>query len=122
MSDGPKIGIWWDDGKRLVVLSHLPGSESHDGRHVDSDLNHFEEWDKVAKKFGKSSRDEYFCIPRGRVILDTKRNRSVIYHGSSTNKARLVKIAEEFRLENWIAAVDDHYEMGDGVDALFDDD
>lgn len=51
-----------------------------------------------------------------------KLKRSVIYHGSSTNKARLEKIAEEFSLDNWIAAHDDHYEMGDGVDALFDDD
>jgi hypothetical protein len=122
MSDRPKIGIWWDNGSCLVALAHPPESKSHDGRHIDSDLNHVDEWAKVAKKLGKSPRDEYFCVPRGRVIWDMKLKRSVIYHGSSTTKARLDRIAEEFQLANWIAAQDDHYELGDSADALFDDD
>ena len=57
-----------------------------------------------------------------RVLLRRETGQGIIYHGSATTLARLELIAAEFKLENWKAAVDLHYEFGEAADALFDDD
>lgn len=121
--DGPLVGIWWDDGTTLKALSHpaTAGVSSLEPL-LDSDLEHWREWSKVCKEFGKLPSDEYFEVPRGRVLYDVGQGRGVIYHGRSTPPERLRGIAEAFRLQAWRAAVDLHYEMGDAVDELFDDD
>ena len=121
MAKHPKIGIWWDEGKHLVALAHSSNVNAFHGRYIDSNLTHVEEWSAIAGQFGKSPDDEYYETPRGRVLLDTKRNIGVVYHGSSTSKSRLAKIAKAFELKEWVAELDDHYEMGENVDFFFDD-
>lgn len=117
------IGIWWDDGKQIVALTHPPvTSDSTVDTLIDSDLEHWREWPDVALRLARSANDEYFCVPRGRVLLRSKSGQGMIYHGSATTRARLELIAAEFNLKNWKAAIDLHYEVGDAADALFDDD
>ncbi|BBO31095.1 hypothetical protein [Lacipirellula parvula] len=121
--DLPLIGIWWDDGDRIAALSHLPVvSGPIAGGFIDSHLEHWREWPNVAPQFGRSANDEFFHVPRGRVLMRRQTGQGMIYHGSATTQARLALIAAEFKLENWKAAVDLHYEVGDAADALFDDD
>jgi len=115
----PKVGIWWDDGRTLAAIPHSPNENSHLGQFIDSNLNHVDEWPKIARQFGKSEHSEYFETPRGRVLLDPKKNLGIIYHGSATSKSRLVEIAKAFELDDWKASIDEHYEIGDAADEVF---
>ncbi len=117
----PLIGIWWDDGTTLVARTHSPDENADGSTWIDSDLNHVDEWSRVAPQFGLSARSEYFSIPRGRVLLNRSTGVGLIYHGAATSQDRLPVIAAEFRLETWTARIDDHYQMGRDADALFED-
>ncbi len=118
----PSIGIWWDDGKTTAVLAHPITENASSGPLADSELNHFEEWPKVAARFGFSEADEYHDVPRGRVLLRRKTGEGIVYHGNATSPTRLLKIARAFGLSKWTAQRNVHYDMGPEVDALFDDD
>lgn len=123
LKDLPLVGIWWDDGKQIVALTHPPAAaDSTADTLIDSHLEHWREWPDVALRLARSADDEYFSVPRGRVLLRSKTGQGMIYHGSSTTLARLELIAAEFKLSDWKAAIDLHYEVGDAADALFDDD
>jgi len=121
ISSSSLIGIWWDNGMTLVALTHSPDENSGGQDWIDSNLNHADEWKYIAPQFGLSARSEYFSIPRGRVLLNRLTGTGLIYHGAATHADRLPVIAAEFRLNNWTAKIDDHYQMGRDVDALFDD-
>ena len=119
----PLVGIWWDDGEQIVALTHPPTEDASAAAGlIDSHLEHWREWTDVALRLARSANDEYFCVPRGRVLLRRETGQGMIYHGSATTPARLELIAAEFKLANWKAAVDLHYEFGEAADALFDDD
>jgi hypothetical protein len=119
----PEVGIWWDDGEQIVAVTHSPAKDaSMAAGLIDSHLEHWREWPNVALRLARSADDEYFCVPRGRVLLRRDTGQGMIYHGSATSPARLELIASEFKLTNWKSAVDLHYEFGDAADALFDDD
>ncbi|WP_428305443.1 hypothetical protein [Lacipirellula sp.] len=122
MSLSPQIGIWWDDGTTLVAITHAPESNSSDGTLIDSELNHFEEWERISEQFGLSPNDEYFEVPRGRVLLNRRTEEGIIYHGNATDLSRLQVISARFKLAAWKAQRNEHYDMGPDVDALFDDD
>jgi hypothetical protein len=117
------VGIWWDDGEQIVALSHPPVvTGPTPGGFIDSHLEHWREWSDVALRLIRSADDEYFCIPRGRVLIRPRTAEGMIYHGSATTPARLELIAAEFKLEKWKAAIDLHYEFGEAADGLFEDD
>ncbi len=119
----PLIGIWWDNGQTLAAQGQPPAERSTViAGYFDSDLAHVDQWKDVAARFGKSPREEYFTVPRGRVVLSKRTGESVIYHGSATTPERLQAIAAEFQLVVWKAAIDPHYQIGDAADELFDDD
>lgn len=98
----PLVGIWWYDGQQVVALTHPPTENSSTaGGFLDSDLEHWREWPHVAPRLARSAEEEYFCIPRGRVLIRQKTGQGMIYHGSATTPARLVLIAAEFKLQDW---------------------
>ena len=118
----PMVGIWWDDGKRLVALTHAyTGDVTHVGGRIDSNLSHVDEWPNVAQEFGASAEDEYFTVPRGRVVLLANELVGIILHGNATKSDRLPAIARRFNLTNWKAEIDTHYLTGADADSLFDD-
>jgi hypothetical protein len=117
----PLLGIWWDSSQQIVIVAHGPDKQTAvQAGMLDSELTHAEEWPKIAKKLGRSSADDYFIVPRGRVLHELKTGRAVIYHGNATSTARLVEIAEAFQLTNWVGRLDDHYSTGESIDALFE--
>lgn len=122
MLNGFFVGIWWDDGTGQAVLAHSPTENATGDLLVDSNLKHVSEWPRVCKQFGKSAGDEYFSIPRGRVVYDRQHDRGIIYHGPATSPDRLQLIAEEFHLEDWISRLDEHYFTGADADRLFEED
>jgi hypothetical protein len=117
----PKIGIWWDNGKKIASFPVPAGQPDAVVGICDSEDSHIDRWPEVAIQLGAYPVDEYYSIPRGRVMYDTIRNVSIIYHGNQTDAARLSLIAEEFELVNWVAHLDDHYMMGDAADEYFND-
>lgn len=119
----PLIGIWWSDGKTIAALSHsvAAANTTRVAGRIDSNFAHVEEWPKVAVKLGHSPNEEYFAVPRGRVLWDTRRQCGIIIHGSSTGRKCLEAIARRFHLGvEWESEEDLHYSMGADADRLFD--
>lgn len=118
-----RVGIWWDDGSIIVALAHEQTENVTRGRNrVDSNLAHVDEWPRVAKKLGRTIADEYFCVPRGRVLWDATNQRGIILHGPATSVERLKLIAQRFNLgEGWRAETDCHYYTDADADRLFDE-
>lgn len=117
----PQIGIWWDDGKKIVAFPQEPGRASQITGLCDSDDSHNELWPEVAMRYNADEDDEYFSIPRGRVLWNPVKLQSIIYHGNATNAERLQEIAKVFNLTDWTARADIHYMMGNAADHAFDD-
>lgn len=119
---GPRVGIWWDNGKTIVVRAH-PCTENATRTRalVDSNLSHADEWHVVAKRLGRTTDDEYFSVPRGRVLLDVKSMTGIIFHGPATTHPRLALIARRFGLQTWKAELDTHYFTGPDADQLFEE-
>jgi len=120
----PRIGIWWIGGETVAVLSHpYTQNATRIAGRLDSNLAHVDEWPRVAARFGCTADDEYFAIPRGRVLWDAKQQCGIIIHGPSINRQCLEVIASRFYLgKKWKAEEDLHYATGADADRLFDDD
>ena len=116
------VGIWWDNGRVIVSFKHLPGPPERLTKLCDSDFNHVDFWGEAAFRLGSDHGDEYYSIPRGRILWNPFTCESIIYHGNATSLDRLKLIAEEFALVRWVAKQDLHYCLGDLTDALFSDD
>ena len=113
------IGIWCDDGRTCVAIKHTITDSACGEYLLNSELAHVDERSKVAGRFGLSTRDEYFVIPRGRVDVVRETGAGIIYHGRATTADRLKVIAAEFRLNSWKAQLDDRYATGEDAERLF---
>ena len=117
----PQIGIWWDDGEQLFTCAHAPSDVEPIEGIFDSEASHVELWHEAAMFYGKTDDDEYFCVPRGRIVWLQNDNKARIFHGNATTPDRLDVIAEAFNLKDWDAQPNIHYMMGDRADDLFED-
>ena len=118
----PHVGIWWDNGNTIVVCSH-PHTENVTRTRalLDSNLAHVDQWPTVAKQLGQSASDEYFSVPRGRVLLNVDSMTGIILHGHATTRKRLELIARRFGLQAWKSELDIHYFTGPDADRVFDE-
>ena len=117
-----RVGIWWDTGKTIAAIAHPPTENTtRAGTRLDSNLSHADEWTKVARKLGRTTDDEYFAVPRGRVLLEGDSQTGVILHGPATKPKRLALIAKRFGLGQWRAELDAHYFTGEDADGLFEE-
>ena len=116
------VGIWWDDGETLVALSHAIDENSTGSNLRDSNLVHAQMWPEIAHRFQLTDADEYFSIPRGRVLFNRAEDIGWILHGNETSPERLRVIAKRFDLSEWTGRIDEHYLMGAAADELFDED
>lgn len=118
----PQIGIWWDDGTKIVAFHHsAAGAEIH-ATWCDSDYSHNDFWPQAATQFGLDEEAEYSSIPRGRVFWSPAKQFSRLYHGDQTTPDRLLLIAAAFHVSSWKAERDIHYTTGSHLDFLLDDD
>lgn len=119
----PHVGIWWDNGKIIAAIAHPPTENTtRTGTRLDSNLSHADEWAVAARKLGRTIEDEYFAVPRGRVLLEVDSLTGVILHGPATKPKRLALIAKRFGLAAWRAELDQHYFTGEDADRLFEPD
>lgn len=116
----PAVGIWWSEGDVAVALLQPLARGESSGGYIDSPLEHRREWAAVAHHFGCARGSEYWCVARGRVLLEHKATRGVIYHGNESDANCLVRIARIFGLSQWRSAMDDHYLMGEEADRAFE--
>ena len=105
-----EVGIWWDDGTSLVILSDPISKSENSVRWFNGTWDHWRAWPAVAHIYEKHTEDEYCSVPRGRVVYDVKLKVAIIYHGTKATKKRLSLVVQEFQLINWQTALDEHYE------------
>ena len=113
------VGIWWADAHAIAAVLQSASSVRIRLPLIDSDFEHWREWESICQHFNKRPRDEYFVVPRGRVLVQRNNGRGLIYHGDATPVATLKRIAKLFRLSTWTAQPDLHYMID--ADDLFDD-
>lgn len=99
-----KLGIFWIY-RHEVIFSHsvpladgLPYDEA-----ITGTKDHPDYWEEL-RSVGELSvlphhlQDEYFSIPRGRVVYHTDTQKSYVYHGNNVTKSDLQKVAKLFCL------------------------
>jgi len=109
------IGVFWIFGNQIFFETQkLEGIKSING-FKDSDLSHYQVWDKVKNQNSKFYLYEYEDIPRGRVVYDIEENQFIIYCNNNILKEEVLQktILEKFQLlnENSIFKEDEHYRI-----------
>jgi len=117
----PVTGIWWDDGTKIVAFPSETSHACQISGQCDSDDSHNDLWPEAAMSYEAGEDDEYFSIPRGRVLWNPVKLQSIIYHGNGTSAVRLKEIATIFKLTDWTTRTDIQYMMGNAADHAFDD-
>ncbi len=109
-----KIGIYWYYNGKLIVYAEDASSVKPVEGFLDVDMSHYEFWDIVKKKDSSKRNFEYEDIPRGRIVMDIKKEKFIVYgsrkliEDNQFNKA----IIGEFSLpkEQTVFKQDFHYE------------
>src|SRR4051812_40667708 len=109
---GVFVGIWWADESTIVAALQDAADGVKMDHLIDSNLEHHRQWPYVCHHFGRTEAHSYNFVPRGRVLLNEKPSRGVIYHGNETVRATLRQIAKLYRLTKWDSHVDARYLVG----------
>jgi len=109
------IGIFWIyENKIFAKTQNLDEVKSING-FKDSDLSHYQVWDKIKNKHPKFYFFEYEDIPRGRIVYDVNKNRFIIYCNENILQDKISKkiILKKFDLINGqaIFKADSHYKI-----------
>ena len=72
----PKIGIYWYFENKLIVYAEDVSSVKPVEGFLDVDISHYEFWGSVKEKDPSKRRFEYEDIPRGRIVMDIKKEKS----------------------------------------------
>ena len=109
-----KIGIYWYFESQLIVYAEDASSVKPVEGFSDVEMSHYEFWDTVKKKDPSKRNFEYEDIPRGRIVMDTKKEKFIVYGSSKLiedNQFKTTVIAE-FSLpkEQTVFKQDFHYE------------
>ena len=109
------IGVFWIfENKVFSETQKLEDIKSING-FKDSDLSHYQVWDKIKTQHPKFYLYEYEDIPRGRVVYNIEENQFIIYCNENTLQEEISKklILEKFQLLNInsIFKADEHYSI-----------
>ena len=102
--DSPHVGIFWFYGGKIIFCHSVPLSEGVTyGDAVTGIKDHADYWEELRKEsllsaLSEEKRNEYFSIPRGRVVWHKDSEKFFVYHGGNIPKSGLQKIARKFRL------------------------
>ena len=103
MSDNlPHVGIWWFYGGSPIFVHSVPLSQGlHYGDAITGIKDHAGYWEEL-RESGKLSdlppklHDEYFSIPRGRVVYHEATRIFTVYHGNNISKKELEMVRSIF--------------------------
>ena len=101
----PRVGIFWLYKHEVAFLHAVPLAEGLAyGDAVGGTKDLADYWEELRssgglEKLHESLRDEYFCIPRGRVVFHRDNGRFYVYHGNNVTRADLEKVRKSFGLD-----------------------
>jgi len=108
-----KIGIFWFYNNKVIGVSHkFSFTDSDSLGMIDSPYDHISYWNKLRKEYPELQEIEYDEIPRGRIIFDINKQKSIIYLDKKLLKKEcMYKICDFFNSENEsiILRLDSHY-------------
>jgi hypothetical protein len=67
-SDGPCVGIWWVDGRRLIAFARPINALRPEAGYVNYPHGHAALWPFVQRRHVRLRGKEYWQVPRGRVV------------------------------------------------------
>ena len=119
-----KIGIYWYYESKLIVYAEDISLVKPVEGFLDVDMSHYEFWDTVKEKDPSKRRFEYEDIPRGRIVMDIKKEKFIVYgSGKLIEDNQFQKaIIEEFSLpkEQTVFKQDFHYEDPSDLEISFE--
>ena len=83
MKPGPSLGIFWVYGRQLISFAKPINMIPEVAGTADTDLAHADLWDEVVRKHRNLAGQEYWVLPRGRVVLHVRGRWFVIIASSS---------------------------------------
>ncbi len=107
-----KVGIFWVIKGEAYTFVEERDATSADAREeasgkIDSNLEHFSQWDKeLAKKFPQS---DFATYPRGRVMFDLRAKKHIIYADKCVTERDLRVISKRFDATDFYLRRDEHY-------------
>lgn len=105
-----KIGPYFISKTKIIAQPE----EYRQGRNTnglyDSELDHWKMFDQYHYE-SVFNTDDYINVPRGRVLFDENRQRSIIYIDQCfiSNQKILAQIIELFQIEQYTVKLDLHY-------------
>ena len=100
----PRVGIFWLYKHEIAFMHAVPLEDGLAyGDAVGGTKDHADYWEELRssgelEKLPVVMRDEYFRIPRGRVVFHRDNGRFYVYHGNNVTRADLEKIRKAFGL------------------------
>ena len=112
-----QVGIFWLYCHKIIFAHKVSLADGlRYGDAIIGIKDHADYWEELRARGELSQlspelRDEYFSIPRGRVVYHSDTDRFFIYHGNNVTKTDLAKIRKAFNLpkEKTICEQDLHY-------------
>ncbi len=101
----PRVGIFWFYNGLPIFVHAVPLDEGvHYDKAITGTKDHAEYWEELGKGENQLKvlppklREEYFSIPRGRVVYHEDTGLFTIYHGNNLSERDLQKVAAVFCL------------------------
>ena len=99
-----KLGIFWIYRHEVFFSHSVPIADGLPyGEAITGTKDHADYWEEL-RSAGELSvlphhlQDEYFSIPRGRVVYHKDTQKFYVYHGNNVTKSDLQKVAKLFDL------------------------
>lgn len=112
----PLVGIFWFYNGNLFLYHAVPVSQGlHYGEAVTGIKDHADYWEELSKDtlsfLPEALREEYFSIPRGRVVYHTDTDKFCVLYGNNLKKKDLQQVIKTFNLpkEKTVFEQDTHY-------------
>jgi len=109
------IGIFWIFENKIFSETQKINDIKTINGFKDSDLSHYQVWNKIRNQHPKFYLYEYEDIPRGRVVYNVSKNKFVIYCNENILQDEILKrlILEKFQLlnEKSVFQKDEHYKI-----------
>ncbi len=100
----PSVGIFWLYGECVIFAERTPVAEGQPyGDAVSGWRDHAEYWEELRSSgsldvLPEPLREEYFSIPRGRVVYHRGDGTFHVYHGNNVTDEDLARVAAYFGL------------------------
>lgn len=112
-----EVGIFWFYRGKLVFKDAVPVAQGVSyGEAITGRRDHAEFWDELygAGELGRLPeclREEYFSLPRGRVVYHGDTGQFFVLHGNNVCRRDLRTVAKSFNLpkHNTVFELDTHY-------------